>query len=207
MKNLEIFPFYDALSDSDKEQLKKLLQLYNVSKGTIMHYQGSPCSDSLLLVKGEIRFFTQEEDSCDELTLYKLRAGEQCLSQLMSNVYNTDVIPSVVAETDIEAYIVNKESIEDFIKTVPSYQEYMVSLYASKIAEITTAIQNVKFKKLDDRIMAYLREQKSTKVIITHDLLAQKMGTSRSVVSRVLKKLEIEKKVRLSRGSIEVIKL
>ena len=104
MKNLEIFPFYHTLSEEDKEELKKLLQPYNLPKGTIMHYQGSPCSDSLLLVKGEIRFYTQEENSTDELTLYKLRAGEQCLSQLMSNVYNTDVIPSVVTETDIEAY-------------------------------------------------------------------------------------------------------
>jgi len=204
MKNLEIFPFYQALSSADKEELKQLLQPYNLPKGTIMHYQGTPCSDSLLLVKGEIRFYTQEEDSTDELTLYKLRAGEQCLSQLMSNVYNTDVIPSVVTETDIEAYIVRKERIEDFIKKVPSYQEYMVSLYAKKIAEITTAIQNVKFKQLDERIMEYLNAQNKPKIITTHQQLANQMDTSRSVVSRVLKKLEEEEKLSLGRGVIEV---
>ena len=204
MKNLEIFPFYHTLSEEDKEELKKLLQPYNLPKGTIMHYQGSPCSDSLLLVKGEIRFYTQEENSTDELTLYKLRAGEQCLSQLMSNVYNTDVIPSVVTETDIEAYIVPKESIENFIQKVPSYQEYMVSLYANKIAEITSAIQDVKFKKLDERIMDYLISQNKPKIMMTHQELADKMDTSRSVVSRVLKKLEVENKLCLGRGWIEI---
>lgn len=205
MKNLEIFPFYHALNLEDKEELKKLLKPYNVLKGTIMHYQGTPCSDSLLLVNGEIRFYTQEESSSDEVTLYKLRAGEQCLSQLMSNVYNTDIIPSVVAETDIEAYIVNREDIEKFITKVPSYQAYMVSLYANKIAEITTVVQNVKFKKLDERIMEYLKAQKQSKIIITHEELAQEMDTSRSVVSRVLKKLEIQKKLHLYRGYIEII--
>ena len=204
MKNLEIFPFYHALSNEDKEELKRLLHPYNLPKGTIMHYQGSPCSDSLLLVKGEIRFYTQEENSTDELTLYKLRAGEQCLSHLMSNVYNTDVIPSVVAETDIEAYIVRKESIEEFIKKVPSYQEYMLSLYVKKIVEITTAIQNVKFKNLDERIMEYLKAQNKVKISITYQKLADKMDTSRSVVSRVLKKLELEEKLCLGRGFIEI---
>ena len=204
MKNLEIFPFYHTLNNEDKEELKKLLQPYNHPKGTILHYQGSPCSDSLLLVKGEIRFYTQEENSSDELTLYTLRAGEQCLSQLMSNVCHSDVIPSVVTQTDIEAYIVPKERIEAFIKKVPSYQEYMVSLYANKIAEITNAIQNVKFKKLDERIMEHLCAQESSKINTTHQELAEKMDTSRSVVSRVLKKLEIEEKLWLGRGVIEV---
>ena len=205
MKNLEIFPFYHTLSPEDKEELKNLLQPYNHPKGTILHYQGSPCSDSLLLVKGEIRFYTQEEDSSDELTLYTLRAGEQCLSQLMSNVCHSDVIPSVVTQTDIEAYIVPKESIEAFIKKVPSYQEYMVSLYANKIAEITNAIQTVKFKNLDERIMEYLKAQKKTRIITTHKEIADKMDTSRSVVSRVLKKLEGEDMLRLHRGAIELM--
>ncbi len=204
MEQLEIFPFFKHLKPHEKEELIALLRPLHAKKGEIIHYQGDPCDNSLLLCKGSIRLYSQANNFSEEVTLYTLNAGEQCLSQVMSELDNTAVIPSAVAQTDIEAYLVNKEAIEAFISRIPEYQEFVVSIYAKKIAELTTALQNIKFKNLDDRIMDYLHQNERKTIHITHQDLAQQMHTSRSVVSRVLKKLEEKGVLKLHRGYIEI---
>ena len=205
MKNLEIFPFFKSLNSDEQKEFMSLLQPYNVPKGTILHYQGDTCTNSLLLIKGEIRLYSQTDSFSEELTLYTLKVGEQCLSKIMSDLQDVSLIPSAMAETDIEGYLVNRDKLEAFIAKIPAYQEYILTLYAKKIVELTQAMQHIKFKNLDERIMDFLQLQGSNKITITHNLLAQKMNTSRSVVSRVLKKLEAKGRVRLFRGVIEIL--
>ena len=207
MKNLDIFPFFKMLSSDEQQEFMELLQQpYSASKGTILHYQGDTCTNTLLLVKGEVRLYSQTDSFSEELTLYTLRAGEQCLSKIMSELKDASLIPSAVAETDVEGYMVERDRIDAFIAKVPIYQDFILTLYAKKIVELTQAMQHIKFKNLDERIMDFLQLQGSSQITITHNLLAQKMNTSRSVVSRVLKKLEERGRVRLFRGVIEVLK-
>jgi len=204
MKRLEQFPFFALLDRSEKEELFSLAKPMSVPKGKILHYQGDKCSDTLLLTKGEIRFYSQEDEFSEELTLYTLRAGEQCLSEIMIGLEGTSFIPSAVAESEVEGFLINAKELEDFIQKVPSYQRYIVSLYAKKVVELTKAIHQVKFKNLDERIMDFLHEEEKRTVTITHSVLAEKMNTSRSVVSRVLKKLEERGALKLYRGYIEI---
>ena len=207
MKNLEIFPFFGMLSNDEQQEFIELLQQpYSTSKGTILHYQGDTCSNTLLLLKGEVRLYSQTDSFSEELTLYTLREGEQCLAKIMSELKDASLIPSAVAETDVEGYMVERNRLEAFIAKVPIYQDFILTLYAKKIVELTQAMQHIKFKNLDERIMDFLQLQGSSKITITHNLIAQKMNTSRSVVSRVLKKLEEQERVRLFRGVIEVLK-
>jgi len=204
MNNLEVFPFFTGLSQQEKEELQGLLRPMNAKKGTIVHYQGEVCTNSLLLVKGKIRLYSQADDFSEEVTLYTLNEGEQCLSNIVSVLECASTIPTAVAETDIEAYSVNVNDIEKFILKTPAYQEYIVSLYAKKVVELTMALQGVKFKNLDERIMDFLNDSGKKSITITHKDLAEKMNTSRTVVSRVLKKLEEKEKLKLFRGYIEI---
>ena len=204
MEQLEIFPFFKHLTAEEKQELISMLKPLHAKKGEIIHYQGDPCDNSLLLCKGSIRLYSQANDFSEEVTLYTLNAGEQCLSQVMSELDNNSVIPSAVAQTDIEGYLVKKQAIEAFIARIPAYQEFVVSVYANKIAELTMALQNIKFKNLDDRIMDYLHQNERKTIHITHNDLAEQMHTSRSVVSRVLKKLEDKGVLKLHRGYIEI---
>lgn len=204
MKNLEVFPFYAGLSQEEKQEFQGLLRPMNATKGTIVHYQGEVCRNSLLLVRGKIRLYSQADDFSEEVTLYMLNEGEQCLSNIVSVLECASTIPTAVAETDIEAYSVNVDEIEKFILKTPAYQEYIVSLYAKKVVELTMALQGIKFKNLDERIMDFLQESGKNIVTITHKDLAERMNTSRTVVSRVLKKLEEKEKLKLFRGYIEI---
>jgi len=205
MQDLDIFPFYSQLSQDEKKEFESLLQPMSEKKGTIIHYQGDSCNNSLLLVKGSIRLYSQADNFSDEVTHYRLKAGEQCLSNMITVVENASAIPSAVTESDVKGYYANREAIEAFIKKIPSYQDFMFSLYAQKVVDLTNVLQTTKFKNLDEQIMDYLQQQGTKKIKITHDDLAQEMHTSRTVVTRVLKKLKEEKKVELFRGAIEIL--
>ena len=204
MKELEIFPFIKEFTEEQKETFISFLKPMSAKKGTIIHYQGDACSHSLLLIKGSVRLYSQADNFTEEITLYTLNAGEQCLSQITSEFDNIPTIPSAVAETDVEGYMVNKEEMEAFISSIPAYQTYIISLYAKKVAELTTTIQEVKFKNLDERIMDFLHKNEKKTINITHSDLAEQLNTSRTVVSRVLKKLEEKGKLKLHRGYIEI---
>jgi len=205
MKELEVYPFFLALSQKEKEQFYAYLRPISLPKGTIIHYQGDVCKDVLLLVEGEVRIYTQADDFSEEVTLYSLKAGEQCLVNTASVLSHSKSIGTAVTETEIKAYALNEKELELFMSDSPLYQQYVMSLYSKKMVELTMAIQRIKFQNLDERIMDFLFENEKKTVSITHQKLAENMNTSRSVISRVLKKLEEKGEVILHRGYIEII--
>ena len=205
MKELEVYPFFLALSQEKKEQFYAYLRPITLPKETIIHYQGDVCKDVLLLVEGEVRIYTQADNFSEEVTLYSLKAGEQCLVNTASVLSHSKSIGTAVTVTDIKAYALNEKELEIFMSDSPLYQQYIMSLYSKKMVELTMAIQRIKFQNLDERIMDFLFENEKKTVSITHSKLAENMNTSRSVVSRVLKKLEEKGEVVLHRGYIELL--
>lgn len=204
MKELEVYPFFLAFTEEEKKRFYAHLQSVTLPKDTILHYQGDICKDVLLLVEGEIRLYAQADDFSEEVTLYTLKAGEQCLANTASVLGHAKTIGTAVTETEIKAYLLNEKNIEQLMAEMPIYQQYIISLYSKKMVELTMAIQRIKFKNLDERIMDFLLDNEKKTVTITHEILAKKMNTSRTVVSRVLKKLESEGEIILHRGYIEI---
>jgi CRP/FNR family transcriptional regulator len=204
MEDLCIYSFFLRLDTKEKEHFYALLRPITLPKDTILHYQGDICKDVLLLVEGEVRLYAQADDFSEEITLYTLKAGEQCLANTASVISHSKTIGTAVTQTDIKAYLLNEHDIKRFMETTPAYQEYIMNLYSKKMVDLTMALQRIKFKNLDERIMDFLHENEKKTVTITHQNLAKKMNTSRSVVSRVLKKLEDSGEVKLHRGYIEI---
>ena len=204
MEGLEILPFFLSLNDSEKKEFRSYLREIILPKDYILHYQGDVCKDVLLLVEGEVRLFTQADNFSDEVTLYTLKAGEQCIANTASVLSQSKTIGTAITQTSIRAYLISEKHIKKFMKVSDIYQEYIIGLYSKKMVDLTLTIERIKFKNLDDRIMDYLESNEQRTVTITHQSLANKMNTSRSVVSRVLKKLEIKEKLKLHHGYIEI---
>jgi CRP/FNR family transcriptional regulator len=205
MQELKVYPFFLALSQEEQERFVSFLKPIRLPKETIIHYQGDVCKDVLLLVEGEVRIYTQADDFSEEVTLYSLKAGEQCLVNTASVLSHSKSIGTAVTMTDIKAYALNEKELELFMSNSPLYQQYVMSLYSKKMVELTMAIQRIKFQNLDERIMDFLFENEKKTVSITHQKLAQSMNTSRCEVYRVLKKLEEKGEVVLHRGYIELL--
>ena len=196
------YPFLNSLEPDALVFLEQHIKPISIPKNTLLFYQGDVCDNILWLTSGEVRLYTQS-DSIEDITLYNLKAGEQCIVNTASLLSQTDAVASAETLTDIEGYLIDAESVRKLSKMSDVYQSYLFSLYQLRFEELTSLINDIKFKRLDTRIMQWLNKQDSNMINITHNQLATELGSSRVVVSRLLKELEEKGMVALHRGKIE----
>ena len=201
---LSIYPFNDQLEPEAITFLETHLKPIQVPKGNLLFYQGDVCGDILWLTKGKVRLYAQAE-GIEEITLYTLQPGEQCIVNTASLLSQTQAIASAETVTDIEGYLIEVESIKKLAKISDVYQDYLFSLYQLRFTSLANLINDIKFKRLDERILDWLQKQDEKIIETTHEFIANELGSSRVVVSRLLKELEQQGKVILHRGKIELI--
>jgi len=201
---LSIYPFTDQLEPEAVKFLETHLKPVQVPKGNLLFYQGDVCGDILWLTKGKVRLYAQA-DGIEEITLYTLQPGEQCIVNTASLLSRTQAIASAETVTDIEGYLIDVKSIKKLAKISDVYQDYLFSLYQLRFTSLANLINDIKFKRLDERILDWLQKQDTHMVETTHEFIANELGSSRVVVSRLLKELEQQRKVILHRGKIELI--
>jgi CRP/FNR family transcriptional regulator len=201
---LTTYPFINKLDPNALVFLQSHLKPIQVPKNHFLFYQGDICDNILWLTKGRVRLFTQA-DGIEAITLYTLQAGEQCIVNTASLLSQTEAIASAQTVTDIEGYLIDVESVKSLAKLSDVYQNYLFSLYQLRFASLTNLINDIKFKRLDVRILEWLQKQNNKIIETTHEHIANELGTSRVVVSRVLKELEQKGELLLHRGEIELI--
>ncbi len=202
--NLQAFSFAPTLDAQQIDYLKKHIKPVSVPADTILFYQGDVCDNVLLLTSGEVRLYIQTEN-LDEITLYTLHPGEQCIINTASTLSGTEAIGSAVSKTPVEGYLIHKDVVKTLMHQSDAYQQYVFSLYTIRMGSLATLIEDIKFKRLDERILKWLKEQNNTTIQIKHEELANILGTSRVVISRTLKELEHKQKLKLSRGNITLL--
>lgn len=203
--HLDNFDFIHQLDNEAKEFLYKSLKPITLAKGNILFYQGDICHDILLLTSGEVRLYIQAEGT-EEITLYNLKEGEQCIINTASTISSTQAIGSAITDSDITGYLLSEDAVSTLMQQNKNYQQYIFSLYTIRMSSLATLIEDIKFKRLDERILKWLTTQNSSHIDIKHEELANILGSSRVVISRTLKELEKKSYVKLSRGSIELLK-
>ncbi|MCF6172827.1 MAG: Crp/Fnr family transcriptional regulator [Campylobacteraceae bacterium] len=197
----KLYSFFDDLSDVEKKKFFTHAKRVNFKKDNILFWQGDLCGGILYLEKGSIKVYIQNDDG-EEITLYTLNPGEQCVINTSSSISQTPAIGSAVALCDIECYMLDSKIIKELMNESKAYQEYMFSLFTMKLASLATLIEDLKFKPLKQRVLKFLKSKNTREIKITHNAIAQNLGTSRVVISRILKELEKEKKISLGRGII-----
>ena len=199
----EKYSFFKDFNDQEKEKFFSHAKKVSFSKDEILFWQGDLCGGILYITKGTLKVYLQNEDG-DEITLYSVEAGEQCVVNTSSTITSTPALGSAVTLSDVEGYILDTKSVKELMKYSDIYQEYMFSLFALKLTSLATLVEDIKFKPLKERILSFLKAKNEQKIEITHDKIAQNLGTSRVVVSRILKDLEEEGHVKLYRGFIHI---
>lgn len=198
------FNFFNKLTEEDKKFLLNNSKYIELPKNYTLFYQGDICNDILLLDEGVVRLSIHGE--IDEvLSLYEITKGEQCIVNTSSTLSNTQSIATAETITNIKGWLVPSHISKELIIRSPQYQEYIFSLYSIKFSALTTLIEDIKFKKLDSRIIDYFKNQNSNIIEITHEKLAKELNTSRVVISRVLKDLERKNLIKLHRKKIEIL--
>ena len=196
--------FLDQLSEEGQKLFIKHAKKVTIPKGMELFFQGDYCKDILYLLEGSVRVYRMHE-SGQEITLYFLEEGEQCNVNLNSAFTNTPAIGTAVSETEITGYMFPASVIKELYISEPLYQQYVFELFGRRLEGMAGLVEDVRFKKLDHRLLDWLHESNEKIIAITHEKLASHLGTSREVISRLLKEFEHNGIVQLHRGKIELL--
>ena len=145
----------------------------------------------------------------DVLFLYYIRKGESCAESIAKSILNTTTNIKAIVEEDVELLAIPTEKVNQWFVKFPSWQLFVVKMLNQRYEELSHTLDNIAFKKVESRLIDYLKVKSevlnSRVIIITHQEISSELATSREVVSRLLKALEIEGKVKLYRNKIEII--
>lgn len=202
MNNKDLFSF--NVTPPLFAYLKEISILKNYNTGDILLDENDVIRGIPIITKGSIKVMRTEEDG-REILLYYIKAGESCV---MSFLGETSKVKAEV-EDDAEILFLPNSKVPELIKKYPEWLDYIFKLYHKRFEELLDMVNEVTFKKTDDRLFNLLQKKSklnNSKIIqTTHEQLANELGTARVVVSRLLKVLEQEKKLKLGRNKIEIL--
>lgn len=161
-----------------------------------------------IVTKGSVRVIRRDEDG-RELLLYYIRAGESCIMSFLGGIHNDTSKVVAVAEEDTEILFLPIERVTAMIRENPEWLDYIFRLYHKRFEELLDVVNAVAFKKVDERLLDFIRKKcamtNSKTLIVTHEQLANELGTARVVVSRLLKRMEEEGIVQLGRNKVTLV--
>ena len=163
-----------------------------------------------LLINGAVKIL-REDDNGDELILYFLERGDTCAMTLACCMGQTKSNIRAVAETHVTFIMIPTNKMIDWMGKYKSWQSFILQSYHSRLKELLETIDTIAFLKMDERILKHLKDKSMVNhndiIVTTHQDIAHDLHTSRVVVSRLLKKLENKRKIKLYRNSIKIIDL
>ncbi|WP_297694729.1 Crp/Fnr family transcriptional regulator [uncultured Eudoraea sp.] len=163
-----------------------------------------------LIFSGAIKIL-REDDEGDELLLYFIEKGDTCAMTFSCCLGNGKSEIRAIAESDTELLMIPIEKMDEWMVKYQSWREFILDSYHTRMSELLETIDTLAFMKMDERIMKYLKDRAMVTnddiIYSTHQDVANDLHTSRVVVSRLLKSLEKEGKIELSRNHIKVIEL
>src|SRR5690606_27671382 len=143
------------------------------------------------------------------ILLYYIKSGESCIMSFLGGLHQDTSKVKAIAEDKTEVLFIPTEKLNVLMKEYPEWLDYMFRLYHKRFEELLEVVNAIAFKKMDERLMDYLEKKVkltgSNTISITHEQLANELGTARVVVSRLLKQLETEGVVELGRNKISLI--
>ena len=161
-----------------------------------------------LMLNGAIKI-SREDDNGDEIVLYFLERGDTCTITFGSGLNSSKSKVRGVAEKDSEVVFIPIDKLEEWLVKYKSWRNFVIDSYNIRLSEMLEAIDTLAFMKMDQRLYKYLTDKvkimRDSTLNTTHQKIAQDLNTSRVVVSRLLKQLENEGKIKLHRNKIEVL--
>ena len=190
-------------------QIQEKLKEYGITKsfkeGDIILSEHAHINSIPIVLTGSLRVIkTDEHDR--EILLYYIKAGESCIMSFLGGMHNNTSKVNAVAEENTEILFIPIEKVTLLIKEYPEWLNYIFRLYHKRFEELLDVVNDVTFKKMDERILDFIRKKcdltKNSILSITHEQLANELGTVREVISRLLKTMEFEGLVKLGRNKI-----
>jgi CRP/FNR family transcriptional regulator len=188
-----------------EEEFQNALQTLHLMPGDELIHENSYVRAIPILKKGLLGVY-RTEDEGREILLYYIQPGESCIMSFLAGINHDTSKVKAVAEEECEIHLVPVERVNEWIGKYPEWTDYIFKLYHRRFEELLMVVNSIAFQKMDVRILEQLKKRSvvtgNRQLSITHQQLADDVGTTREVVSRLLKQMEKEKLVRLTRNKI-----
>jgi len=161
-----------------------------------------------LLLNGAIKI-VREDKNGDEILLYFLERGDTCAISFASGLANVKSRVRAITEKESEIIFIPLEKLDEWLIKYKSWRNFVIDSYNVRMNEMMETIDTLAFMKMDQRLYKYLCDKaqilRETSLNTTHQEIAYDLNTSRVVVSRLLKQLEIDGKIKLFRNRVDVL--
>ena len=192
-----------------KKELVSISSLIELKEGTVILKQGDYIKFIPLMISGLAKVFKEEEVNGNEILLYYIKPGESCVMSITTLIKNEKSNVKAIIEDDSKVVVVPADKALEIAKKYPKWNEFIYDLFNLKFNELLNTIELLTFSNKDLRLYKYLKKESSLKntniLHTTHQEIAYDLGSSREVISRLLKKLEKEGLVKLRQKNIEVL--
>jgi CRP/FNR family transcriptional regulator len=199
----KIFEF--RYSPAIKEKLLHYGNLKTFSEGETVQNENAYIKAIPIVMNGSVRVMRKDEEG-REILLYYITPGESCIMSFLGGMHEDTSKVKAVAEEETEILFIPIEKVSGLIKEFPEWLDYIFHLYHKRFEELLEVVNAVAFKKMDERLLQFIKRKshltKSHTLYVTHEQLANELGTARVVVSRLLKQMEDEGLVELGRNKI-----
>ncbi len=207
MEFAEYLPIWNKLTPQQQERIAGVIEYRKVKKGTVIHDSSAECLGLIMVRSGQLRAYILSEDG-REITLSRL--FEYDVSLLSASCVMPDMQFNVMIEVekDSEFWSIPACLFKNLADESLAVSNYSTSLLSSNFSELMWLMEQIMWKSMDKRLAAFLLEEarleESNLLKITHEKIANHMGTAREVVTRMLRYFQNEGMVKLTRGTIEL---
>ncbi len=201
------FPVWGNLSDIQQNHILDSLISREIKAGTVIHNGSADCTGLLLVRSGQLRVYILSEEG-REITIYRLFDRDICLFSASCIMRSIQFDITIEAEKDTCLWVIPAETYQQIMAESAPLSNFTNEVMAARFSEVMWLIEQIMWKSMDKRIAAFLLEESAIegtdRLAITHETIAKHLGTHREVVTRILRYLQSEGMIKLSRGVVEI---
>lgn len=202
------FTFEEIFEKELIEEIKEVSQILEFKQDDVLIDFGQYMRGMPLLIKGAIKIMREDFDE-GELLLYFLEKGDTCAMTMSCCMGNNKSEIRAIAENDGMVLMIPVQKMEEWLGKYKSWRAFVFNSYNNRFNELLSAIDSIAFKHMDERLEDYLLEKakvnNTNTITQTHKEIAYELNSSRVVISRLLKAMEKEGKLKLNRNNIEIL--
>ena len=202
------FPIWNKLTAAQQERILGGLMERKVIKGTVIHNGSMDCTGLLLVKSGQLRAYILSDEG-REITIYRLFDRDMCLFSASCIMRSIQFEITIEAEKDTELWVIPADVYKSIMEKSAPVSNYTNELMATRFSDVMWLIEQILWKSLDKRVAAFLLEEASiegtNELKITHETIANHLGSHREVITRMLRYFQGEEMVRLSRGIVTIL--
>jgi CRP/FNR family transcriptional regulator len=201
----KLFPQFEAelIDVIEKNALQR-----SFKSGDIIMRTGQYIKSTALVLEGQIKIYREGPDG-GEFLMYYLGPGQACAVSMICAIQSQTSEIMAQAEEDTEVLMLPVQLMDDLMNKYKTWYQFVIQTYRSRFDELLTVVDNIAFRNMDERLEFYLKRHASKtgrkNIELSHQQIADDLNSSREVISRLLKKMEQRRFVKLYRNMIELI--